>query len=77
MIIQSLVMGVTMAYKVLGVSKRDHILKSLNRAELNEEISEDKPDVRFVAILLFVGYDPQCAKFHLETFCRLHCFELV
>lgn len=77
MIIQSLVMGVTMAYKVLGVSKRDHILKSLNRAELNEEISEDKPDVRSVAILLFVGYDPQCAKFHLETFCRLHCFELV
>ena len=77
MIIQSLVMGVTMAYKVLGVSKRDRILKSLNRAELNEEISEDKPDVRFVAILLFVGYDPQCAKFHLETFCRLHCFELV
>lgn len=77
MIIQSLVMGVTMAYKVLGVSKRDHFLKSLNRAELNEDISEDKPDVRFVAILLFVGYDPQCAKFHLETFCRLHCFELV
>lgn len=75
MIIQSLVMCVTMAYKVLGVSKRDHILKSLDRAELNEEISEDKPDVRFVAILLFVGYDPQCRK--IETLCRLNCFELV
>lgn len=76
MIIQSLIMSVTMAYKVLGASKRDHILKSLDRAELNEEISEDKPDVRSVAILLFVGYDPQnCRK--IETLCRLNCFELV
>lgn len=75
MIIQSLIMSVTMAYKVLGASKRDHILKSLDRAELNEEISEDKPDVRSVTILLFVGYDPQCRK--IETLCRLNCFELV
>lgn len=62
MIIQSLVMGVTMAYKVLGISKRDHILKSLNRAEIKEKATEDKPDVRFVSILMFVGYDPQCRK---------------
>lgn len=71
MIIQSLVMGVTMAYKVLGISKRDHILKSLNRAEIKEKATEDKPDVRFVSILMFVGYDPQCRKISYWKFLQV------
>ncbi|CAH3157261.1 unnamed protein product, partial [Porites evermanni] len=73
MIIQSLVMGVTMAYKVLGVSKRDHILKSLNRAELNGEISEDKPDVRSLEAVGLHLPDLHARASHLSYIALVSC----
>ncbi|CAH3164119.1 unnamed protein product [Porites lobata] len=73
MIIQSLIMSVTMAYKVLGASKRDHILKSLDRAELNEEISEDKPDVRSLEAAGLYLPDLHARVSHLSYIALVSC----
>ena len=61
-------MGVTFAYKTLGVLNDETILDELDSFKTNEEDAEDLPELRFVPqILLFSLYYAQYRKIHIET----------